>query len=96
MGLVLGAVFAYMESPHNDWRPRNPLWAIVPLAGGLALTPAVFGAPVPLCIFAFLAALYASLRMWWRPVWRVVSSGFLVLAAGFILVALMVASGGPQ
>jgi hypothetical protein len=94
IGLVLGGLVAYMVSPHNDWRPRNPLWVIVPLVGGVALTPAVFGAPLPLGVFACIAAWYASPHMWWRPVWRMVAGSWLVLVAGFILVALMVVSGG--
>lgn len=94
IGLVLGAVFAYIESPHIDWRPRNPLWVIVPLVAGIALAPTVFGAPLPFGIFACLAAWYASPRMWWRQYWLAISVGWLLVVVGFIVVALMVASGG--
>ncbi|MGP5929742.1 hypothetical protein [Corynebacterium glyciniphilum] len=91
IGLVLGAVFAYMVSPQNDWRPRNPLWVIVPLVAGIALVPTVFGVQVPLGIFAFLAAWMASPRMWQRWAWLTLSAFWLVLVAGFFTLALMIA-----
>ncbi|MEJ6550747.1 hypothetical protein PQI66_14470 [Corynebacterium sp. USCH3] len=91
IGLVLGGVFAYIESPHNDWRPLNPLWVIVPLVGGVALMAPAFGAPLPLGAFACLTAWYASPRMWWRQFWLAISVGWLVFMAGFIILALMVA-----
>lgn len=90
-GLGLGAVLAYMASPRNDWRPRNPLWVVVPLVAGIALTPAVFGPQVPLGIFVFAAAWLASPRMWQRWAWLTLSAFWLVLVAGFFSLALMIA-----
>lgn len=91
VGLVLGAVFAYMESPHNDWRPRNPLWVIAPLVGGISLVAAVWGLPLSLGAFAFLAALFASPRMWGRWVWLTLASIWMVFMVGFVGLALLIA-----